>query len=94
MGRKGPTDMHLSLETNAQPDVLVRVLSLLRRRGCRILAVDFRQADRHRPGRLDVTVIAPPRVAHCLERWLLGLVDVTAVQVLPDRAPVLVPAAA
>ena len=77
--------MHLSLETSAQPDVLVRVLTLLRRRGCRIVAVDFRQGDRHRPGRLDVTVIASPRVSHCLERWLLGLVDVTAVEATEDR---------
>jgi acetolactate synthase regulatory subunit len=68
------------LETGANSDVLLRVLVLLRRRGCHIAAVDFRIADRHGPGRFEVTVEAPSRVAHRLESWLAGLVDVTAVR--------------
>ena len=70
----------LVLDTSPQPDVLVRVLSLLRRRGCRILAVEFREPDRHGPGRFQVCVQAPERVEHRLEAWLLGLVDVSAVR--------------
>jgi acetolactate synthase regulatory subunit len=69
----------LELETTGREDVLVRALTLLRRRGCRIVAVDFHEADLHRPGRFDVTIEAPPRIEHALESWLLGLVDVVAV---------------
>jgi acetolactate synthase regulatory subunit len=68
------------LETNAEPDVLLRVLTLLRRRGCRIVAVDFHEPDQHGPGRLEVSVRAPTRIGHRLEAWLTGLVDVVAVR--------------
>jgi acetolactate synthase regulatory subunit len=70
----------LALETTGREDVLVRVLTLLRRRGCRIVAVEFHEGDRHRPERLEVAIEAPPRVEHALESWLLGLVDVIAVR--------------
>ena len=70
----------LELETTGRDDVLVRVLTLLRRRGCRIVAVDFHEADRHRPERFDVAIDAPARIEHALESWLLGLVDVIAVE--------------
>ena len=69
----------LDLETTGAEDVLVRVLALLRRRGCRIVSVDFHEADRHGPGRLVLGVEAPPRIEHALENWLLGLVDVITV---------------
>lgn len=68
------------LETNPEPDVLVRVLTLLRRRGCHIVALDFHEADRHGPGRFEVSVRAPTRIGHRLEAWLAGLVDVTDVR--------------
>jgi acetolactate synthase regulatory subunit len=70
----------LALETTGEPDVLVRVLALLRRRGCRIVAVDFHDGDRHGPGRLELSVDAPARIEHRLESWLLGLVDVLEVR--------------
>jgi acetolactate synthase regulatory subunit len=70
----------LALETTGTGDVLVRVLTLLRRRGCRIVAVDFHEGDRHGPGRLELSVDAPGRVEHRLESWLLGLVDVLDVR--------------
>jgi acetolactate synthase regulatory subunit len=69
----------LSITTRAESDVVVRVLMLLRRRGCSVVAVNFRRADRHGPGCLEVSVDAPPRIGHCLEDWLRGLVDVVAV---------------
>jgi acetolactate synthase regulatory subunit len=69
----------LALETTGRDDVLVRVLTLLRRRGCRIVAVDFHEADRHRPERFELAIDAPARIEHALENWLSGLVDVIAV---------------
>jgi acetolactate synthase regulatory subunit len=70
----------LAVETTGSAEVLVRALTLLRRRGCRIVAVDFLEGDRHGPGRFDVSVEAPARVEHRLESWLLGLVDVLDVR--------------
>jgi acetolactate synthase regulatory subunit len=69
----------LSVTTRAESDAVVRVLVLLRRRGCTVVAVDFHRADRHGPGRLEVSVDAPSRTGHRLEDWLRGLVDVVAV---------------
>jgi len=69
----------LVLETTGREDVVVRALTLLRRRGCRIVAVDFHAPDRHMPGRFEVTVDAPPRTANRIEEWLMGLIDVTGV---------------
>lgn len=74
------------LETTSAPDVPIRVLMMLRRRGCHIVAVDFVQADRHMPGRLAITLEASPRVGHCLEEWLRGLVDVLSVRCDDDHA--------
>ena len=68
-----------ALDVGAAPDVLVRVLGLLRRRQCRVVAVDFHEADRHGPGRFELTVLAPPRTAERVEAWLVSLVDVHAV---------------
>jgi acetolactate synthase regulatory subunit len=69
-----------SVETTGRGEVLVRALALLRRRGCRIVAVDFHEADRHGPGRLDVCVEAPPRTEHRIQAWLEALVDVVEVR--------------
>ena len=69
----------LALHTTGREDILVRVLTLLRRRGCRIVAVDFHEADLHGPERFELAVEAPARIEHALEAWLLGLVDVMAV---------------
>jgi acetolactate synthase regulatory subunit len=68
-----------AVELGAEPDALVRVLVLLRRRGCRIARVDFAAGDR-----MEVTVLAPDRIAHRLESLLLNLVDVLAVRAEPD----------
>ena len=69
------------LETTGRDDVLVRVLTLLRRRGCRIVSLDFHEADRHRPERFELAIDAPARIEHSLESWLTGLVDVVSVHV-------------
>jgi hypothetical protein len=44
------------------------------------VSVDFVRADRHRPGRLEIAVSTDSRVSHRLREWLLGLVDVLAVE--------------
>ena len=70
----------LSLQVGAGPDVLVRVLVLLRRRQCRIATVAFGR------DRFELTVLAPPRAASRLEAWLMGLVDVHGVSGLVEDA--------
>jgi acetolactate synthase regulatory subunit len=75
----GGRPRRLAVATTGRDDVLVRVLTLLRRRRCRIVAVDFRDADAHGPGRFELTVEVPPRANSTVERWLLALVDVVAV---------------
>ena len=69
-----------AVETTGRDDVLVRALALLRRRGCRIVAVDFHVADRHGPGRFDVCVDAPSRTEHRIQAWLESLIDVVEVR--------------
>jgi acetolactate synthase regulatory subunit len=70
----------LSLTTRAGSDVVVRALVLLRRRGCDVVGVDFQRADRHGPGSFEVSVEAPAHIGRSLEGWLMGLVDVMAVE--------------
>ena len=76
----------VALDVGTAPDVLVRVLALLRRRQCRVIAVQFHEADRHGPGRFELTVVAPLRTVNRVEAWLGGLVDVYAV-FDPDGGP-------
>jgi acetolactate synthase regulatory subunit len=70
----------LAIGTTGSADVLVRALTLLRRRGCRIVSVDYQSGDRHAPERFELAVEAPARTEHRLESWLLGLVDVLEVR--------------
>jgi acetolactate synthase regulatory subunit len=70
----------VALEVRDTPDVLVRVLCVLRRRNCVIAGVDFRAADQHRPGRLTVVYEPPPRCRDAVTAWLANLVDVIAVE--------------
>ena len=67
------------LRTTEAPDALPRVLTLLRRRGCDLVRVDYTRADRHRPGHLQIMVEARGR-PHRLQAWLLALVDVLDVE--------------
>jgi acetolactate synthase small subunit len=71
------------LEVTDDPGALVRVLVTLQRRRCRIRAVDFSRADRHRPARLVVSIDAPRSHAHRVAAWLDNLVDVLEVVELP-----------
>ncbi len=62
------------------PHALARILVTLQRRRCVVTHVDFRLADRHRPGSLTVTLLEPPRHGRTVEAWLVNLVDVAAVR--------------
>jgi acetolactate synthase regulatory subunit len=73
--------LRLSLQTTGQQDALVRILALLRRRGCTVVSVDFARADRHRPERLQLSLATAPRTGHRVAAWLLALVDVLDVEV-------------
>jgi hypothetical protein len=73
----------LTIEVLDTPDVLVRVLTRLRSRRCTITHVDYVARDRHHPGRLLVGIAPPLAHGHCIEAWLLNLVDVVAVDVAP-----------
>jgi acetolactate synthase regulatory subunit len=69
----------LEIELGDDDATLVRVLTVLRRRGCVIRRVDFEADDPHRPGHLTVAVQAPASHAHCVAAWVENLVDVRAV---------------
>jgi acetolactate synthase regulatory subunit len=69
------TEMTLSLELSAESDcALLRALTLLHRRRCRVLEARYEGAEH-----LSLVVDAPSRHAHCVEAWLSALVDVRAV---------------
>jgi acetolactate synthase regulatory subunit len=74
------TTQHLSLAIADSPDVLVRVLTTLRRRGCAVVSVEYHAGDRHRDGRLEVGYEPPARCARAVPAWLANLVDVVAVR--------------
>lgn len=80
-GRDSPSPLgrgqrRATLEVRDAPDVLVRVLTTLRRRGCALVSVDYRVGDRHRAGWLDVAYTPPARCEHQVAAWLRNLVDV------------------
>ncbi len=79
------TTKRLSLELAGSPDAVMRVLTVLHRRRCRVTSVDFVAGDRHYAGRLEIGVDAPAAHAHCVESWLAQLVDVTSVAAAPLR---------
>jgi hypothetical protein len=62
-----------------EPDGLVRVLTLLRRRRCEILGVDYEAGGRGRQPRLRVRVRSLGGRPGSLEPWLRGVVGVREV---------------
>jgi hypothetical protein len=70
----------LELELGDDPDALMRVLTVLRRRRCRVTSVDFSGPDRHRAGQLVVGLEPPPTHAHCVDSWLANVVGVLGVE--------------
>jgi len=70
----------LSVGTTGDADVLLRVLTVLRRRGYRVLRVDYEAGDRHRPTMLELSIESPSRTGHRLEAWLFNVVGVVSVE--------------
>jgi acetolactate synthase regulatory subunit len=70
---------HLELTVADTPLVLDRVVSVCRARQCTIVALRFEAADRHRPGRVAMTVEGAPRLVALAARRLRGLAGVLAV---------------
>jgi acetolactate synthase regulatory subunit len=69
----------VSLSTTGDPDVLLRVLSLLRRRNFDVLRVEYQAGDHHRPTVLDLSVASTGRTAHQLDAWMSNVVGVLSV---------------
>jgi hypothetical protein len=59
-------------------DALLRVISTLHRRRCRVTAAEF-SAPPQAPGRLALRVLAPPAHVGRIEHWLGSLIDVREV---------------
>ena len=76
----------LSVGTTGDADVLLRVLTVLRRRGFRIVRVDYEAGDRHRPTVLELSIESTSRTAHQLEAWLCSVVGVVSVEDMGVRA--------
>lgn len=77
---------HLELTVADAPLVLDRVVSLFRARRCAILALRFEAADRHRPGRVYVTVEADARRARLATHHLASMPGVLAVASIGARS--------
>jgi len=76
----GATELTLTVEfADDADDALLRVLSTLHRRRCRVTAAEF-AADRQAPGRLALQIQAPAAHAGRVAHWLNSLVDVRHVR--------------
>ena len=76
----------LELTVADAPLVLDRVVSLFRARRCAIRELRFEAADRHRPGRVHVTVEADARRARLATHHLATMPGVLAVAWIGTRA--------
>jgi acetolactate synthase small subunit len=70
---------HLELTVADTPLVFDRIVSLCRARQCRIAALRFEAADRHRPGRVLTTIEADGKRARLAAQRLRALPGVLAV---------------
>jgi acetolactate synthase small subunit len=77
---------HLELTVTDAPLVLDRIVSLCRARRCTIAALRFEAADRHRPGRVLVTIEADSTRARVVTQRLAAMPGVLAVAASGARA--------
>lgn len=70
---------HLELTVADTPLVLDRIVSVCRARQCAIVALRFEAADRHRPGRVLVTIEADAARARLATQRLAAMPGVLAV---------------
>lgn len=68
------------LRLSDEPDAVVRVLTVLRRRRCRIQRIDYDAGDRHRPATwLRIAAVPNGGRPDAMDAWLDGLPDVLEV---------------
>lgn len=80
-------ELTLMVEVAADADdALLRVLSTLHRRRCRVTAAEF-AADQCACGQLAVRIQAPAALAGRVAHWLDALVDVRNVWTAPAAGP-------
>jgi hypothetical protein len=80
----GASHVELELTLELEPgagSALLRALSVLHRRHCRVTGVEYEAAPSAEgaPERLNLRLHAPPAHAHCVAAWLSALVDVRRV---------------
>ncbi len=85
----GATELTLMVEfASDADDGLLRVLSTLHRRRCRVTAAEF-GASRAVPGRVALRIQAPPAHAGRVADWLNSLIDVRHVQTTASPPPLI-----
>ena len=77
---------HVQLTVRDAPAVVDRVLQASRSRQCTIVALSFHTGDRHRPGRVELTLDAPARAVDLAVQRLQKLVDVELVAYSQPRS--------
>lgn len=75
-----PVTRQLSIVCNQRDDVLLRIVSLCRRRQCQIVALRYERGGPREPGHLSLSVVAGDYAARTLASWLLNLIDVRHVE--------------
>jgi hypothetical protein len=79
-------ELHLTLELERESgSALLRVVSTLHRRRCRVLHASFRAARNGRD-ELDLVIQAPAPHAARVEHWLRGLRDVVRAELRSTSA--------
>lgn len=73
-----PPVHHLEIDVSDHPDVLQRIVSVCRRRACRIVSLRYAAGGDGELARVALAVEGPH--AARVGRWLEGLVDVLAVR--------------
>jgi hypothetical protein len=83
----GQVELRLTLELDSDsPTALVRTLTLLHRRRCRVTEAEYRSCIAG-CDYLDLQVQAPSAHAHCVPAWLSALLEVRCV--IEQRHPTL-----
>lgn len=80
------TRHHVDLTVRDAPGVLDRVLQSCRSRQCTVVSLSYHAGDRHRPGRVELTLEAPARAADLTVQRLRKLLDVELVAYSQPRS--------
>ncbi len=77
---------HLELTVDDSPGVLERVAQAVRSRQCTVVALHYHQGDRHRPGRVEVTLDGTTRAVDLAVARLQKLYEVQLVAYSQPRS--------